>query len=382
MSNCLRKRLFCLALSLTVIVSATIFGQDNATGTKTTTPGLVTASDGFTYYYDKSGNMVISDYVRIDDNTIYYFCVNGRGVKQTFKILNKHLVQIWNLGSTSCFLAIGDKTALLIDGIFGFGNLKKLATFFTDKPIGIAFTHASVDHSGAGNDINQFKEVYINPLENGRFEGFGKSPFRRFTNDVNEGNRYSKPLDYYEIVSVDDYTNYSPDTKLLPMNDGMTFDLGGLTLEAIWAPGHQPGCTSFLLKEPKILIGGDCAGGGLNDYTVENYRTTILKYIARESEYTSIYSSHGRGDTSLPLYWFKSMLEVCDGVLTGKIVGIPQSQTTYQVYGGKGVRWSTRGVARPSIGALDSRFLPAQNEKNGRVADLSYDPELILNFQK
>lgn len=46
-------------------------------------------------------------------------------------------------------------------------------------------------------------------------------------------------------------------TKFLPIKQGDTFNLGGLTLEIIDIPGHTPGSVLVLLKEDRILFTGD-----------------------------------------------------------------------------------------------------------------------------
>jgi glyoxylase-like metal-dependent hydrolase (beta-lactamase superfamily II) len=364
-------RVLCAALCLAAMAAhpGAASGAESGATTKAT-KGLVIGSDGFTYYYDQSGQMVKGKYVRIDDKTIYYFAQSGRGIKQFFQVHNDRLIQFWNIGGrTTCFLVIGDKEALFIDGLFGMGHLHELASFFTDKPVSLAISHGSVDHSGAAYAYKEFKAVYLNQLDEPALIYFGKSPYRRFTNDVIESKPTAK-FDYYDVLSVDDYLSYPVDMHYTDLKDGMTFDLGEMTVEAMWTPGHSRGCTTFLIKEMKTLISG-CAGVStqISFTTIEDYRQqTVLKLIARQKEWNKVYSLHGpmvAEGTAIPPEVFEKLLATCDGLLRGTIKGVPTAAAGNQIYGGKPGQMTTAGV----LGREQS------------IGNLMYDPSKILNAQ-
>jgi glyoxylase-like metal-dependent hydrolase (beta-lactamase superfamily II) len=250
------------------------------------------------------------------------------------------------------------------------GHLRQLAALFTDRPVSLAITHGSVDHAGAGLAPKDFKAVYMNPLDDDRLVNFGKSPFRRFTNDVNESRPTAK-VDYYDILSVADYLIWTPDVKYTPMKDGMTFDLGNSTIEAIWVPGHSPGCTSFLLKESRTLISGDCAGIStqVNVGTIEDYRKSVLKLIARRADFDRIFISHGPQipqGTPAPLDLFDKILATCDALLKGTLRGVPVPPSTDKIYGGTSAYVATSMV----LGREQS------------YGNIRYNPELVLNAQQ
>jgi hypothetical protein len=118
----------------------------------------------------------------------------------------------------------------------------------------------------------------------------------------------------------------------------------------------------------KTLVNG-CAGTSteINSGTIENYRKTVLKLIARQNEWNKVYTMHGRQNaegSAIPLDAFARILETCDGLLRGTLRGIPVTPNGL-IYGGKTGRLTTAGA-------------PGREQ---RIGDLSYDPNLILNAQ-
>ena len=53
-----------------------------------------------------------------------------------------------------------------------------------------------------------------------------------------------------------------PDTKIIPIRDGSSIDLGGRRLEIIEIPGHTPGSIAVLDVERRVLFSGDTVQDG------------------------------------------------------------------------------------------------------------------------
>ena len=68
---------------------------------------------------------------------------------------------------------------------------------------------------------------------------------------------------------------YAP---LLPLQEGDSFDLGGITIDVIKTPGHTKGGMSFFYREEKWLYAGDAFGFFV--WLFDNDSTDRATYIA------------------------------------------------------------------------------------------------------
>ncbi|WP_028280941.1 MBL fold metallo-hydrolase [Arthrobacter sp. H5] len=71
------------------------------------------------------------------------------------------------------------------------------------------------------------------------------------------------------------YSDPSPDHEI---NDGDTFDVGGVTLKAIHTPGHSPGSVCFYLEDAGTVFSGDTlfrGGPGATGRSFSDFPTII-----------------------------------------------------------------------------------------------------------
>jgi glyoxylase-like metal-dependent hydrolase (beta-lactamase superfamily II) len=131
-------------------------------------------------------------------------------------------------GESTGYLVVGSDKAALIDTMNGGEDLKALAASITDLPVMVINTHGHCDHI-AGNIY--FEEAWIHPADlelakqHMSFDGF---------------------VQFFEEKGLS-----MPPFKFL--EDGQVIDLGDLTLQVIWMPGHTQGSILLLLKEERIL---------------------------------------------------------------------------------------------------------------------------------
>lgn len=119
---------------------------------------------------------------------------------------------------TNCYLVVGSEKALLIDCGTGFCDIRDAAEKLTDLPIILAATHGHGDHIGGAG---QFEEIYIHRAD---CEMLNKAQmsllFRKVFLAANA------PVKSHGF-KMGDVKPGKYKTKIIPMDDGHIFDLGG-----------------------------------------------------------------------------------------------------------------------------------------------------------
>lgn len=159
------------------------------------------------------------------------------------------------------YVVVGNEKAMLIDTGYGYGNLKETVRTITDKPLYIVNTHGHCDHAG-GN--GQFEEpVYIHPedMELCR-EHTDRQMRRENAKRAKHSINYETGEEYDGLPQDFNLETYEGAGcgRLVPVQDGTCFELGGIHMEIVDTPGHTRGGISILYKEKKLLFIGDAAG--------------------------------------------------------------------------------------------------------------------------
>jgi glyoxylase-like metal-dependent hydrolase (beta-lactamase superfamily II) len=88
-----------------------------------------------------------------------------------------------------------------------------------------------------------------------------------------------------------------------PLRDGDTVQVGNLTLEALYTPGHAPGHLSFWLREQGVVLSGDAlfqGGIGRTDLPGGDFATlmhAIRHKLLTLPDTTRVFSGHGPATT-------------------------------------------------------------------------------------
>lgn len=228
--------------------------------------------------------------------------------------INEHLSRIFGLGDACIYLIKGNKRGILVDTAYGVGDLKGYIATIFDKPYDVVITHGHADHA---NGIAQFDKVYMNHRD---IEIYHTKV------DINLRRQMLKR-------TVADIAKY-PDDEFQPqfagefidLKDGQVFDLGGVHVKAIWAPGHTQGMTTLLIEEDRIMIFGDACGVCTflfkpESSTVLEYKNTLLKLKAYEDDYDIVLRQHGTCES--PKSILDENLAVADLILENKDDHIP-----------------------------------------------------------
>lgn len=229
--------------------------------------------------------------------------------------IDEDITCIKGLSGEFMYLVEGAEKAVLIDTGLGAGNIKEYVDRLTKLPYIVIHSHGHLDHVGGAS---LYDSVYISPKD---------VPMLGSTNDIEGRKKYLESILKDRSVSINDYISVG-EVECLPIEDGDLFDLGGLTIEAIAAPGHTDGSMCFLLKEKRILFTGDAC----NSFTflflegclpIEDYQKTIQKLLDREDEYDSVLLSHGSYE--VPKSVIHDVFDCCTDIMEGNVDDVPFS---------------------------------------------------------
>ena len=184
--------------------------------------------------------------------------------------LSERIIQIWDPLYVSATLILGDEKALLFDTAWGIGNLREHVAGLTDLPLIIVNSHGHLDHAGGNYQFDQ--DIYIHEAEIPVAIAHASPRLREITiTDAKKAD--ALPPDFEE----EEYRSFYLPGRLIPIQEGHRFDLGGVTLEAISTPGHSPGAISLLYQEERILLVGDAANGFMFLFFEES--TSLITYL-------------------------------------------------------------------------------------------------------
>jgi glyoxylase-like metal-dependent hydrolase (beta-lactamase superfamily II) len=147
------------------------------------------------------------------------------------------------------FLIVGSQRALLFDTGLGIGDIRAEVEQLTSLDITVLNSHTHYDHVG-GNF--QFDQRWARDTE------FGRQRMKGLTHELVaeavQAGWIWKPtppsFDPARYVSTAwEFEHF--------VDEGMQIDLGGLSLEVIYTPGHAPDCISLLDRHNRVLFTGD-----------------------------------------------------------------------------------------------------------------------------
>lgn len=200
---------------------------------------------------------------------------------------------------TFCYLIEGEDSTVVIDTMFGYGNLYTFCRELTDKPIKLINTHGHGDHMGGNFD---FPQCWIHAAD---IDMLGCGDIAEFYLRREKTLERAKVNFYPEArksFRVDDLCSPRP-MVIHPLFGGEIFDLGGKTLEIINVPGHTKGEIVILDREDRVLFSGDaCNSNTLLQWTensIEEYLDALINLKTYQSEFDMCYGGHESFNNSL-----------------------------------------------------------------------------------
>jgi glyoxylase-like metal-dependent hydrolase (beta-lactamase superfamily II) len=211
------------------------------------------------------------------------------------------------------YLIEGTDRAILIDTGMGLGNIKEYVDGLTRLPYDVVLSHGHIDHLG-GSFL--YPCVYMNHKD---------IPVFKEHSDKDKRDKSLQNILRVHSFPEDDYAPVK-EIEILPLENGHLFDLGGLTIEAIKAPGHTPGSMCFLLREKRILFTGDAC----NTFTflfledslpIQEYQKTVGILLDRGDEYDRVLLSHGT--PVVPKTIIQDVYDCCTDIMEGNVDDVP-----------------------------------------------------------
>lgn len=194
-------------------------------------------------------------------------------------------VWAFDQGMVRCFLIVGKTRAMLLDTGAAPCRMDEMIREITGLPLTVVHTHGDGDHTA--ND-NLFPDIYAHPAE-------------------------------FPVIQ-----QFRPElrSKLHPVTEMSSFDLGERTLRVIETPGHTPGSICLLDVENRILFSGDTVSygpvflfGAHRD--IHAYRKTLDR-LMEKGGFDTVYPCHNICPVSLSV--ISGLKAAVDGALDGSIV--------------------------------------------------------------
>ena len=163
------------------------------------------------------------------------------------------IFEIDEFDGASIFVIEGTERALLIDVGTGIGDLKWVVeNRITDKPYEVVVTHNHGDHIGGAG---WFHEIWIHP-DDMDLTNNSTGPALEFRKKYAEYVQQTEKKNYAYNIDKD-ILEWPSSPKLLPLQDGQVFELGGRKVTAIHCPGHTAGEMVFIDDKTRTLLAGD-----------------------------------------------------------------------------------------------------------------------------
>lgn len=190
-------------------------------------------------------------------------------------------------------LIIGTEKALLIDTGNGYADIHRAVRRITDLPLIVVNSHGHLDHACGNYFFDQ--EIYIHPDDMELCRKHNAREMRIYSASQAEGMRKNKSLDIPKDFDADRFISQGCG-KLVPVEEGHTFELGGRSLQVVSLPGHSKGSIGLLCPEERVLYTGDAINGSVylfleGSTSLSVYRETVKK--AMKLDFDNMIISHG-----------------------------------------------------------------------------------------
>lgn len=182
---------------------------------------------------------------------------------------------------TNCYLLFDEDTkeAVIIDPADKANLIEERIAYLGLKPKYVLLTHAHIDHTIALSEI------------------MNKYDIKTIAGKLEEGILVGKNDDCSNRYGLEQ-VNYNMEDFILAQ-DGQVFNVGNLSIEVIFTPGHTKGSVCYFVNKDNLLITGDtlfynCFGRCDLDTSDIGDMIRSLKKLYRRFKNVNIYPGHGK----------------------------------------------------------------------------------------
>ncbi len=154
------------------------------------------------------------------------------------------------------YLAVGERSAVLIDTGLGVVNIGAVVHSLTSLPVEVVLTHAHWDHIGG---CRQYERIAVHRAEAPWLAGAFPLPEAVVRQQLTRD-----PCVFPKGFDPAGYTIYRGGATRL-LTDGDVLDLGGRRLTVLHTPGHSPGHLCLWEEARGLLFSGDLLYHGTLD---------------------------------------------------------------------------------------------------------------------
>jgi glyoxylase-like metal-dependent hydrolase (beta-lactamase superfamily II) len=265
--------------------------------------------------------------------------------------------------TTFTYLLEGSERAMVIDTMFGYGDLKSFCRELTDKPLVLVNTHYHGDHAGGNFD---FDECYIHAADIPYMKNYMdavKDPAKYRAAMLDRMQKSALP-EYKDMITIEDASlpHYFP---MWPIYDGDVFDLGERKIEIIHVGGHTPGEIVLLDRAARLCFTGDACNSNTllqlpGSLSVEEYLEFLHHFKTFQNDFDMCYGGHEDFESSI----IDEGIELCERVLAGT-----DDKEAQEFFG----RVTMYGANHKKVG---------KGREDGGNFNVAYNPEHIRKSEK
>lgn len=186
-------------------------------------------------------------------------------------------------------LIVGKEKALLLDTGHGIGHLDETIAQITPLPLVVVNSHGHLDHV-LGNRF--FGKVFLHPADLQIYRDHTAQDRKHSVASMQSTRPELFPADFSPAAYLSEHK-----TKILPVDEGDVFDLGGMSVTVVHAPGHTPGGIALLDDRDRLLLAGDAISPHVwmflkESTSIATYIQSLQKLQKMGNQYEGIIASH------------------------------------------------------------------------------------------
>lgn len=179
--------------------------------------------------------------------------------------------------AVASFLIVGKEHALLFDTGYGVADLKQAVEEITKLPLYVVNSHGHFDHT-MGNSCFP-GPYYMHKADLEVYHRHNSPESRRIGLETVQ--KWQRILFFLHWIpknlDLNALINSMPEDDFIFVEEGHTFDLGGMIAEVVEIPGHTPGSIGLLVKEKRLFFASDGVNANVYLFLPESQKLSVYQ---------------------------------------------------------------------------------------------------------